>query len=90
MSEKIARMSELHRKGMCACSQVVLLNMRVEETETRLLRAIRYGQCSWRRKLAMDLAILQFMREAYFRYATRCLAQYNAIKAELQAAGVQF
>ena len=67
---RIHHMQDMNRKFKAACSQLILINNMIVETEERYARASHTGSTSLRYLLRLRICTLEGVRSAFYAYAT--------------------
>ncbi len=68
-SEMIYAIRDLNRKFRLCCSQLIMINNLIDETETRYKRAQAVGRRSYRYILRLKLCTLEGVRNQFYEYA---------------------
>ncbi len=68
-SEMIYAIRDKNRKFRLSCSQLILINNLIDETETRYKRAVADGRRSYRYILRLKLCTLEGVRNQFYEYA---------------------
>ena len=78
----------MQRKFRKACSQVILLNNKIQDAQIRYNRAVTNGQKSFRFIGRLNLATLEGIRNMIYEYAARRADELDAMQDRLVALGL--
>ena len=81
--ECIYKIRDLNRKFRLSCSQLLLLNNHIEETEVRYNRSKAENRRSYRYILRMKLSILECVRNLFYEYAYEAADELETMQLEL-------
>ena len=84
----VQRIKTMDRKFKRACSNILMLNQRIEDKQARYSRAYRINQRSWRYTLRLQLATMEGMRNMFYEYAHRHADELEILQHSLVQAGV--
>ena len=71
VEELVSEMRQMDRKFKRACQQVILLNNRIKETQTKYDRAVRKRRRSFRYHNRLRQVTLEGVRNMFLEYANR-------------------
>ena len=86
-SQQIKHYNQLTAKFRKACHQVILLNNKIVDCQTRYDRAVDRGQRSYRYVLRLELMSVEGVRNSIYEYAGQIGEQIEALQEELIDAG---
>lgn len=84
-TELINKLRQLERKFRFCCRQIMLLGHRINEVETRFIRAY---STAYRYSLMLQLTTLEGMKKVYNEYGYTLADQLEALQDEMVAEGL--
>ena len=81
--EMIYKIRDMNRKFRQACSQLILINNLIDETEARYNRSQAEGRRSYRYILRLKLCSLEGVRNMFYEYAYAKADQLEKLQLEL-------
>ena len=85
---EIEHYQQLQCKFRKACSQVILLNNRVQDENIRYLRAVKSNRKSYRYVGRLKLATLEGVRDMIYHYAANAGDELDAMQDKFVAMGI--
>jgi hypothetical protein len=85
---EIEHYNQLQRKFRKACSQVILLNNRIQDAQTRYDRAVGQRRKSFRYVGRLHLVTLEGVRNMIYEYASRAADELDALQDKLVFLGL--
>ena len=88
MHQEIEHYQQLQRKFRKACSQVILLNNRIQDAQIRYDRAVKANRKSYRYVGRLNLATLEGVRNMIYEYAARSADELDTMQDRFVELGI--
>ena len=88
MRGEIEHYQTLQRKFRKACSQVILLNNRIQDAQIRYDRAVKANRKSYRYVGRLNLATLEGVRNMIYEYAARAADELDTMQDRFVEHGI--
>ena len=88
MQQEVDHYDDMQTKFQNACSQVILLNNSIQDTQIRYDRALHDNHRSFRYMLRLRLMSLEGARNMFYEYASRKAEQLDSMQERLSAQGL--